>query len=398
MWSVGKVAAVLLVTFILSQLLLSWLHAVRAKRIDRKVAQLCEQSPKHECQSNPPESLPVTLITGFLGSGKTCLVNRILAGDHGQRILVIENELGAISIDHELIDEQAQKNAPSGVIVLKNGCMCCTGESPGSELERVLDKLLDFSQGDSASLVFDRIVIETTGMADPSPIIQVLLRSEMNGARFRLDGVVTVVDAKNLMRHISPQGPAGFLRHRPEAEKQIAMADLLLINKVDLVDSAAMVALTCALGQLNAAAKQLRASHAAVPWKYVFEPELDAVGLAQRRQAALSSDGAAHGPRVSCVTLTAADDVPLDALQAWLQRLVQERHEDLYRIKGSLAIAGEARKFVVHGIHADIQGTLGGEWGGEPRSSVLVLIGHKLPAERLEKEFARLSGSGRSND
>lgn len=275
-------------SFVVAQLLFAWMQRLRMGRIELKSKELCESAAAGGSSAGvAPQSIPITIITGFLGSGKTTLVNRILTGDHGRRILVIENELGAISIDHALIDETKQASAPAGVVVLKNGCMCCSGETPGSELERVLDKLLEMgrvgdtcagggtsgsshSQGNdgqsaaaagSVSLPFDYVIIEMSGLADPGPVMQVLWRQEMARSPFYLDGVVTVVDACHVLRHLRPTGAFAFTRSRHEAEKQVAVADRLVVNKVDLVaDSSGTVeAVVDALTQLNAAAPQVGA-------------------------------------------------------------------------------------------------------------------------------------------
>ena len=259
-----RVAVLLVGSFLVTHVLVSWLQRMRLRRIERKARSLCEEaSVPATCATESTRRVPVTIVTGFLGSGKTTLVNRVLASpDHGLRVLVIENELGAISIDHELIDRSRQAAMPEGLIVLKNGCMCCSGETPGSELERVLDKLLEMSklavlnaeaeassdQPDAltvtnttaaaaattaamtaattaatteATLPFDHVLIETTGLADPAPIVQVLARREMAASAFYLDAVVTVVDAANVLRHLRPTGPFGFTRRRAEAEKQV---------------------------------------------------------------------------------------------------------------------------------------------------------------------------------
>ena len=160
------VAVVVVVSFVLTQLLLACLQRKRLQRIEEKSLSLCAKAGTRQ--------VPITVITGFLGSGKTTLVNRVLTADHGKRVVVIENELGSVSIDHSLIDEERQKAAPHGVLVLKNGCMCCSGESPGGELERVLDKLLEMLRVEQGALAFDYVLIETSGLADVGPILQVL--------------------------------------------------------------------------------------------------------------------------------------------------------------------------------------------------------------------------------
>ena len=165
--AVLTVVGVIVASFVLTQLLLACLQRKRLQRIEEKSLKLCAKAGARR--------VPITVVTGFLGSGKTTLVNRVLTADHGKRIVVIENELGSVSIDHSLIDEARQKDAPHGVIVLKNGCMCCSGESPGGELERVLDKLLEMLRVEQGALAFDYVLIETSGLADVGPILQVLL-------------------------------------------------------------------------------------------------------------------------------------------------------------------------------------------------------------------------------
>ena len=233
------VAAVVVGSFVLTQILVHFLQRSRLERIERKSLELCETVPAGSNRTygsaQPPAAagnVPITIVTGFLGSGKTTLVNRMLtSNEHGLRIAVIENELGAISIDHALIDGERQAHMPEGVLVLKNGCICCSGETPGSELERVLDKLLDMGRLEGGSLPFDCVVIETTGMADPSPMLQILYRREMAGSRFYLDALICVIDCKHVLRHLRPFGPFGFARRRAEVEKQLALADRIILNK-----------------------------------------------------------------------------------------------------------------------------------------------------------------------
>ena len=324
--AVITVAVVVVVSFVLTQLLLACLQRKRLQRIEEKSLSLCAKAGARQ--------VPITVITGFLGSGKTTLVNRVLTADHGKRVVVIENELGSVSIDHSLIDEERQKAAPHGVLVLKNGCMCCSGESPGGELERVLDKLLEMPRVEQGALAFDYVLIETSGLADVGPILQVLWRHEMARAPFFLDGVVTLVDAKHIMRHLRPASSAlALLRRRPEAEKQLALADRVVLNKVDLATAAERDEVRAAVSAINATARLLEAERAEVP----LEQLLDLRAFSSARwEAALLRPAmltALHGSNaVSCICLQGAA-VVLPLLQAWLQRLVDARHEDLFRVK-----------------------------------------------------------------
>ena len=433
--------ALLVLSYILTHLLVVWLQRKRLMRIESKSLQLCGGvcADGDESDLEPSLRKPITLITGFLGSGKTTLVNRILtSSDHGLRVLVIENELGAVSIDHALIDDVRQQHMPDDVVVLKNGCMCCSGEMPGSELERVLDKLLEMSKldergmsgeahsGGSGGLPFDHVLIETTGLADPSPIVQVLCRREMERSPFYLDAVVAVVDAQNILRHLQPSGAYGFARRRAEAEKQIALADKIVLNKVDLLDgssegqedegnafvgadgasaassdaAAAKDAVLAAVRAVNAGAGLTWACRADVPlgellglrafssagWLEHHRRHLDNAAKAE----AIAPSSAAHTESVACVSLTldAPSALSLPRLQAWLQRLVAARHEDLFRVKGVLHIAGHDERFVLHGIHANVRAAFERRWApDEARSSAMVVIGYGLDQGELEAGF-----------
>ncbi|EOD19769.1 hypothetical protein EMIHUDRAFT_75373 [Emiliania huxleyi CCMP1516] len=359
------------------------MQRLRIRRIEEKSLELCGGGG---AQQPSPARIPITIITGFLGSGKTTLVNRILTGDHGHRVLVIENEIGAISIDHHLIDEErsaAASASSAGVVVLKNGCMCCSGETPGSELERVLDKLLEIGMAAGAILPFDYVLIETSGLADPGPLMQVLWRREMATSGFYLDGVVSIVDAAHAMRHLRPA----------EAEKQVAVSDL-----VDLSDSpGALEDVSRAVEALNATAPQLRTSHALVGAATLLHLRAYASDSALELRRAAAGGAASHSPYVSCVSLESRAPLRLDALQSWLRALAEDRSDDVYRIKGVLALRGEPRRFIVHGVHAQIHGFAGSEWrDGEPRASSLVVIGHRLEGLRLDESFAACASDGES--
>jgi G3E family GTPase len=374
------VVAVVVISFVITQLLVACLQRKRLQRIEEKSLALCGEANERK--------VPVTVVTGFLGSGKTTLVNRVLTADHGKRVVVIENELGSVSIDHALIDEERQKAAPHGVLVLKNGCMCCAGETPGSELERVLDKLLEMLRVEEGALAFDYVLIETSGLADVGPILQVLWRREMASAPFVLDGVVTLVDAKHIMRHLraAPASAMSLLRRRPEAEKQLALADKVVLNKADLVTPHELDEVRGAVRACNTTAALLTAQRAAVP----LEELLDLGAFTSARwEAALQQPplGASHGASVSCACVRGAA-VALPALQRWLQRLVDTRHEDLLRIKGLLEVAGYEHRFVMHGIHAQLQGQFDRPWRlDEERGSTLVFIGHRLDESELQQAF-----------
>lgn len=191
--------------------------------------------------------VPVTVLTGFLGSGKTTLLNRILTENHGQRIAIIENEFGEIGIDHELV-----VNVDEEIVEMNNGCICCTVRG---DLIRIINRLLQRRDK------FDRILIETTGMADPGPVAQTFFVDPELKAKLTLDGIITLVDAKHLQQQWGRD---------PEVEAQVAFADVLVLNKCDLVDEAELKALEGRLASVNGLAKLLRATNAAVPLEEVL--------------------------------------------------------------------------------------------------------------------------------
>ena len=411
--STWTVLGVVVGSFVLTQLLVAFFQRRRLERIERKSLQLCGTAADAAASDGAADAatsdadttaiaddrdqrVPITLITGFLGSGKTTLVNRVLTSmEHGLRIAVIENELGAISIDHALIDQERQAQMPEGVLVLKNGCMCCSGETPGSELERVLDKLLEMGRLEGGSLPFDCVLIEMSGLADPSPIVQILYRREMGGSRFYLDGVVCVVDSQHVLRHLRPTGPFAFVRRRAEAEKQIGLADRVVLNKWDLIACEAEhgAAVREGVRAVNASAALLPATRGDVPLGQIlqlhaFDSARWLACLSEIEAAAAAAVGSRHAASVVCVSLEAVRPLSLAKLQAWLQQLAAARHEDLYRLKGVLAIAGHDERFVLHGVHAQIVGQFERPWApGEARHSALVVIAHQIDRHALAADF-----------
>ena len=436
------------------------------------------------------QHIPVTVLTGFLGSGKTTLLNRILTENHGQRIAVIENEFGEIGVDQDLVI-----NADEEIFEMNNGCICCTVRG---DLIRILGNLV--KRRDK----FDRILLETTGLADPGPVAQTFFVDDDTRDSFSLDGVVTLVDAKHAGLHLDDS---------EEAASQIAFADVILINKVDLVDAAAVDVLERRLRSMNAMARIERVQMADAPMEqvlnvggfdldralelkpsflepeYPFEwggvlqiddkavfrlrngpdPVMSAViepmeaatpealmAAAERVYTRFSAenrllhpgDSMTPGETLWALTLTGAErydyvvEVPkpglyalftehmpeefaagfFDAgsagmtivaehvfnpehthddtvgsialefegevdgarLNAWLSRLLQTRGPDIFRMKGILAIAGEAQRFVFQGVHMLFDGQPGDAWGEAERFCRLVFIGRNLDKTALD--------------
>ena len=207
--------------------------------------------------------IPATILTGFLGSGKTTLLNRILTASHGKKIAIVENEFGDVAIDDALIAKNSKHAMDTEIIEVLNGCICC---SVRSDLIAFLEKLAQ--RVANGELELDAIVIETTGMADPSPVAQTFLVTDTVRDYFRLDGIVTLVDAKHVEQHLDEEKPAGVVN---EAAAQVGFADRLLLNKVDLVSESDLDRIETRLRAVNAYAPILRCSKADVSVENVLD-------------------------------------------------------------------------------------------------------------------------------
>jgi G3E family GTPase len=435
---------------------------------------------------------PVTVLTGFLGAGKTTLLNRILTEQHGKRIAVIENEFGEVGVDNDLVI-----NAEEEIFEMNNGCICCTVRG---DLIRILSNLMKRKDK------FDYILIETTGLADPGPVVQTFFMDDELKAKLRVDGIVTLVDARHIVHHIDDAA---------EAKEQIAFADVILLNKTDLVEAGDLEALERRITTMNGAAKLYRTQNAQIDLDAVLnvggfnldramaidplfmEPEypfewgglfqlaagryelllsegpdpamqlalLPAAGLGQaaldavQEQAVLvfsdteqaldpgallrpgnalyrlnlwqtplhftveiSTAGAyalftehgpdefnlrlirdtepvdaalahaykpdhAHDEEVTSVGIMLAGDLHADKLNRWLSRLLREQGTDIFRMKGVLSIAGDARRFVFQGVHMLFDGRPDRLWGSAPRTNKLIFIGRNLDRAQLNADF-----------
>ncbi len=321
---------------------------------------------------NPQEQslIPVVILTGFLGSGKTTLLNRILTERHGQKIAVIENEFGEIGIDHELVIQTDEE-----IFAMNNGCICCKVRG---DLIRILTNL------SRRRAKFDLVLIETTGLAHPAPILQTFLTDNDIRALYALQTVITLVDAKHCHQQLS---------HSPVAFEQIAFADVLLINKTDLVSQEEVNALESRLRRINPLARIFHSSRAEVALAQIFSPapvfQIVASSQETSRLAPIHSLEHHHDDAVISVAFTHPGDMHGRKLVDWLTRLVQERGPDLYRMKGIFAIAGKAEKVSLQAVHMIIDTHKLSPWGQEPRQSRLVLIGRDLDRVALQKAFLR---------
>ncbi|GJM23477.1 MAG: cobalamin biosynthesis protein CobW [Planctomycetota bacterium] len=303
--------------------------------------------------------LPATVLTGYLGAGKTTLLNRILSEPHGLRIAVVVNEFGEVGVDDALVI-----GAREEVVSFANGCLCCTFKG---DLLETLEKLLR-KRGK-----LDHVIVETSGVASPGPIVQSFHATPELRATVRLDGVLTVVDAKHVEQHLEVS---------PEVREQIALADRLLLSKVDLVDAARVDALTAQLTAMNPLARVQPAVLGDVPVS-----ELLALGgFDPARLDTIPAGDAAHEQGVTSVGFDEAFELDPETTTHWLRFLVSRRGQDLYRLKGVLAMRGQPKRFVVQGVHQLFEAKPDREWrDDEERRCKLVFIGRGLEEDELRR-------------
>ncbi|WP_219418834.1 CobW family GTP-binding protein [Pseudonocardia nigra] len=319
------------------------------------------------------ERIPVTVLTGFLGSGKTTLLNRILTERHGRRIAVIENEFGEVGVDDALV-----LDAEEEVFEMNNGCICCTVRG---DLIRILGSLLRRRDR------FDAILVETTGLADPAPVAQTFFMDDTLRAQLRLDAIVTVVDAKHVRAHLDETKPDGV---ENEAVEQIAFADRVVLNKIDLVSPLEVDEVTRAIRQINGHVAVLPAVRGGVDLAEVLDVrafDLDAVLVTE--PDFLDPDAEhQHDRSVTSVGIATDGTVDTARLETWLGGLLATRGQDLFRSKGVLQLADTDRRYVFQGVHMLHDGELGAPWRpGESRRNRMVFIGRNLDRAELEAGF-----------
>ncbi|WP_062207734.1 GTP-binding protein [Aureimonas sp. AU12] len=375
-----------------------------------------------------PTPIPVTVLTGYLGSGKTTLLNRILSDNHGKRYAVIVNEFGEIGIDNDLIVETDEE-----IYEMNNGCVCCTVRG---DLVRVVETLTKRPGR------FDAIIVETTGLADPVPVAQTFFMDEDVRAKTKLDAVVALVDAKHLGLR---------LKDSREAEDQIAFADVILVNKTDLVTPAELAAVEATVRAINPHAVIHRTTRAGVDLKQVLEqgafdltrvldqdPEfLEAAAHAHDEHVCgpdcdhdhdhhghgheahgheghdhhghdhahhdhAHDHGHAHGAvaPIHDVTVTSVSlrggELDQNRFFPWIQNLTQTEGPNILRLKGIIAFKGDPDRYVIQGVHMIIEGDHQRPWReNEAHESRLVFIGRELDAKRLETEFAACAAKTR---
>ena len=340
-------------------------------------------SPTHAAAH---DKIPVTVLTGYLGAGKTTLLNRILSEPHGRRYAVIVNEFGEIGIDNELV-----VGADEEVFEMNNGCICCTVRG---DLIRIIEGLMKRKGS------FDAIIVETTGLADPAPVAQTFFVDPDVQNLARLDAVVTVADAKWL---------AARLRDAPEAKNQIAFADVIVLNKTDLVSPAELREVEARIRAINPYAKLHRAQRCDVAIADVLERKRvrsrphhgDRAGISPRRRPRsrprMTTTIITRMATVSSIITTNTcnrsrlrldGDVDPDKFMPWITELTQAQGPNILRCKGIVAFSGEPRRFVFQGVHMMLDGEPQREWRpDEKRDSKVVFIGRDLKEEEIRKGF-----------
>jgi len=313
----------------------------------------------------PPEPIPVTILTGFLGSGKTTLLNRILSSDHGEKIAVIENEFGEIGIDDALL-----VSAEDQIVTMNNGCICCTVRG---DLVRILGELA--ARRDAGELAFDRVVIETTGLAEPAPVAQTFFVDQVVATRYLLDAVVTLVDAVHADRQLD---------EHEAAQAQVGFADRLLLSKTDLVDSARLNELQERLAAMNPRARQLAVHFGEMPLTEILDIRgFNLNAVLEIDSAFLAGAHHHHDDRIGSVVFRSDRDFDGAKLQDFIGSIVRVFGDDLMRYKGVLAVDELPYRVILQGVHQLMGASPGQPWATEPRVSTVVFIGRDLPRDIL---------------
>ncbi len=334
------------------------------------------------------QRMPVALITGFLGSGKTTLLNKVLQDPRMARSLVLVNEFGEVGLDHLFV-----QSVDGEMVLLQSGCVCCTIKG---DLERTLRDIARKRAKDELP-PFDRVLIETTGLADPAPIVALMLNNPGTAHDYRLDAIVTTVDLVN---------GASQLDAQIEAVKQVAVADRLLLTKGDLADASGRAALDARIAALNPGAVRHEVAHGAIDPALLFDAgPFDPEGKTERVRDWLAAeahehhhahhhhhhDANRHDARVGSFCLTFDEPLDWDAFHRWLAAVRGNWADRLLRVKGVLNVVGESQPLVIHGVHNTFHPpTMLARWPDDDRRSRIVFITRDLSREAVEASWQQM--------
>jgi G3E family GTPase len=326
------------------------------------------RSTKTTPNTQQQEKIPVTIVTGFLGSGKTTLVNHILKEQHGRKIAVIVNEFGEIGIDGQLTiaDDDEQ------IVEFNNGCLCCTVRG---DLVRTLEDLTQRAD-------LDAVLIETTGLADPAPVASTFIVADEIKSKFSLDAFITVVDARNLQQN---------LKDSHEAQEQVAFADIILINKIDLVSDKEIARVKQQIWELNPIAKIYETTNSSIDLSLILDTKAFDLEVKLEVDPSFLEDLAhEHDATIGSFALVSDQPIDMNKFMLWMNDLAQEKGEDLYRTKGLFYAQGFPERVLFQSVRMLTSMRRDRQWKtDEPKLTQLVAIGRNLDREEFVKGFEK---------
>ncbi|OIJ16530.1 cobalamin biosynthesis protein CobW [Anaerobacillus alkalidiazotrophicus] len=314
--------------------------------------------------------IPVTILTGYLGAGKTTLLNRILTEKHNEKVAIIVNEFGEVGIDNQLV-----VNSEEEIVEMNNGCICCTVRG---DLIRIL-KTLIYSM-EKGNVNFNHVLIETTGLADPAPVAQTFFMDQAIAEKFEVDSIVTVVDSKHVTKHFNT---------KDEAQEQIAFADIIIINKTDLVTETELTEIEIRITSMNPTARRIHAQNCNVNLKDILGIHSFDLNLKLKVNPRFLDDHHHHHHnKVTSVAFVEERPLDMRKVDEWMSYLIQHKGEDLLRYKGILYVHNSKQRIVFQGIHMLFAGKADRTWrSDEKKVTQLVFIGKNLDKVELQRQF-----------